>query len=107
MTVLTLMACLHGRERHREFEDGAAALIGTGRDVATMRFDDGSADRKTYAHSVRLAGYEGLKQMRRDLRADTGAGIRHREERGPTAPRHCDREVAVVCGFHRLDSVPD
>src|SRR5215469_1042220 len=107
MTVLSLMGRLHAGKGNRELKDGAAAFVGPGRDAAAMRLDDGSANRETDTHSVRLAGYERLKQMLGDLGIDSGTGIDHREQCDVVASRHRDGEVAPARRFHRLDRVAD
>src|SRR5262245_46933203 len=107
MTVLSFIVRLWFRERQCEFEHRSRALVGTRGDAAAMRLDDGPADRKTDAHSVRLAGYEGLKQLLRNLRCDAGAGVGDEKERIVLLLGDADRQLPPAGGFHRLDGIPD
>src|SRR5690349_8218108 len=72
-----------------ELEDGAALVRGLAPDPASMRLDDGSADRKTDSHSGYFRCDERLEKLRRDALAYSGARVLHAD---------CDELVGAIVG---------
>src|SRR5262249_60753163 len=90
----------------REAKDGAAAGIGLGADPAAMRLDDGARDRKADAHTVRLAGDERLKQLRRNILGYARTGIGDYDgDHVIGSARTRDRQLTALRLLHRLDGV--
>src|SRR5262249_27862367 len=87
-------------------KDRPALRVRLDRDLAAMRLDDGARDRQPDPHSLRLAGDEGLKQLRGYFRRNAGAGIRHahRDHAAGTGRRR-DGELAAIRILHRLDGI--
>src|SRR5262245_22779058 len=65
------------RRPQGEAKDGPPAGIAFDRDPPAMGLDNGTTDRQTDPHPMRLLGDKGLEQLRHAFRCNTRSGISH------------------------------
>src|SRR5262249_9115135 len=83
-----------------------AAIIRFHPEFATMRLDDGAADREPDTKTLPLGRNERLEQRRHDLRGQAHSRVRHDHPNGfSTVPRGFDAQLAPRRILHGFDSI--
>jgi hypothetical protein len=87
VTLLSVLVSILNRMHERvrpgrqgELKHAASRFIGLCPQLASVRIDDGPADRQPHPHSAGFRGVKRLKNALEMLRIDTGARIAHYHE---------------------------
>ena len=91
--------------RDSEAEHRAAAGAALGSDFPTMRLDNGTADRQSYAHPIGLRRHEWLEQPCLHQLRQSGSGIGHADLDHATCACRGNRQFALRRAVHRLRGV--